>query len=158
MKEQPPKMKTIALYALLLILLLTAFTNIASTQKTKRIPYSEFLTVLQGKDNSQKITKLKINDREITGKIQKKVTIGEDGAKYDNFLTIAPEDPGLMKIIRDSGVIIEAEPPAQMSWWLNLLINWFPFILLIGALVIIFCKKCKAAEQKLLVSEKAAQE
>jgi cell division protease FtsH len=140
MKEQPPKMKTIALYALLLILLLTAFTNIASTQKTKRIPYSEFLTVLQGKDNSQKITKLKINDREITGKIQKKVTIGEDGAKYDNFLTIAPEDPGLMKIIRDSGVIIEAEPPAQMSWWLNLLINWFPFILLIGAWLYILQK------------------
>jgi cell division protease FtsH len=140
MKEQPPKMKTIALYALLLILLLTAFTNIASTKKTKRITYSEFLTILQGKDSSQKITKLKINEREITGKLQRKVTIGEDGAKFDNFLTIAPEDPGLMKIIRASGVIIEAEPPAQMSWWLNLLINWFPFILLIGAWLYILQK------------------
>lgn len=46
-------MKTVALYALLLILLLTAFTNIANTKKVERLTYSEFLNVLQGNDPGQ---------------------------------------------------------------------------------------------------------
>ncbi|MDN5280635.1 MAG: cell division protease FtsH, partial [Clostridiales bacterium] len=134
-------MKTVALCALLLILLLTAFTNIANTKKVERLTYSEFLNVLQGNDPGRKILRLKINDREITGRIQKQVTLGSSNeATTAHFQTVAPEDPGLMEIIRKTDVIIEAEPPAQMSWWLNLLINWFPFILLIGAWLYILQK------------------
>lgn len=141
MKEQQTRMKTVALYALLLILLLTAFTNIANTKKVDRLTYSEFLSILQGSDSSRKILRIKINDREITGKIQKLVSLGSGNeASTSHFHTVAPEDPGLMEIIRKSSIIIEAEPPAQMSWWLNLLINWFPFILLIGAWLYILQK------------------
>lgn len=141
MKEQPTRMKTIALYALLLILLLTAFTNIATTKKVDRLTYSEFLNILEGNDTSRKILRIKINDREVTGRIQKQVTLGSGNeATTSHFQTVVPEDPGLMEIIRKSNVIIEAEPPAQMSWWLNLLINWFPFILLIGAWLYILQK------------------
>ncbi len=141
MKEQPTKMKTVALYALLLILLLTAFTNVTSTRKVDRLNYSEFLGILQGEDPGRKILRIKINEREITGRIQKQVTLGSSSeAPTSHFLTVTPDDPGLMEIIRKSGVIVEAEPPAQMSWWLNLLINWFPFILLIGAWLYILQK------------------
>ncbi|MDD3145702.1 MAG: ATP-dependent zinc metalloprotease FtsH [Candidatus Riflebacteria bacterium] len=141
MKEQPTKMKTVALYALLLILLLTAFTNVTSTRKVNRLNYSEFLSILQGEDPARKILRIKINDREITGRIQKQVTLGSSSeAPTSDFLTVTPDDSGLMEIIRKSGVIVEAEPPAQMSWWLNLLINWFPFILLIGAWLYILQK------------------
>lgn len=142
MKEQPTKMKTIALYALLLILLLTAFTNITNTKKVEQINYSEFLSILQGKDHAgRKITRIKINDREITGRILNRVDIGtENDSTHVDFQTIAPEDPGLMEIIRGTEAIIVAEPPAQMSWWLSLLINWFPFLLLIGAWLYILQK------------------
>ena len=141
MKEQPTKMKTVALYALLLILLLTAFTNIASTKKVDRLTYSEFLSIVKGEDASRKILRIKINDREITGRIQKQVKLGSGAeASAAQFQTVTPDDPGLMEIIRNSGIIVEAEPPAQMSWWLNLLINWFPFILLIGAWLYILQK------------------
>ncbi len=141
MKEQPTKMKTVALYALLLILLLTAFTNVTSTRKVNRLNYSEFLSILQGEDTTRKILRVKINEREITGRIQKQVTLGSSSeAPTSDFLTVTPDDPGLMEIIRKSGIIVEAEPPAQMSWWLNLLINWFPFILLIGAWLYILQK------------------
>ncbi|HQB83661.1 MAG TPA: hypothetical protein PLR50_09200, partial [Candidatus Rifleibacterium sp.] len=75
MKEQPTKMKTVALYALLLILLLTAFTNVTSTRKVDRLNYSEFLSILQGEDPGRKILRIKINEREITGRIQKQVTL-----------------------------------------------------------------------------------
>lgn len=142
MKEQPTKMKTIALYALLLILLLTAFTNITNTKKVEQINYSEFLSILQGKDQAgRRITRIKINDREITGRILNRVDIGtENESTHVDFQTIAPEDPGLMDIIRSTEAIIVAEPPAQMSWWLSLLINWFPFLLLIGAWLYILQK------------------
>jgi cell division protease FtsH len=141
MKEQPTKMKTVALYALLLILLLTAFTNISSTKKVDRLNYSEFLKIVKGEDTSRKILRIKINDREISGRIQKQVTLGSSSeVQPTHFLVVVPEDPGLMEIIRSSDIIIEAEPPAQMSWWLNLLINWFPFILLIGAWLYILQK------------------
>ena len=141
MKEQPTKMKTVALYALLLILLLTAFTNIAGTKKVDRLKYSEFLKIIKGEDTSRMISSIKINDREISGRIQKQVTLGSSNeVPATNFVVIVPDDPGLMEIIRNSNIIIEAEPPAQMSWWLNLLINWFPFILLIGAWLYILQK------------------
>ncbi len=135
-------MKTVALYALLLILLLTAFTNIANTKKVDRLTYSEFLNSVKGEDQTRKILRVKINEREITGRIQRQVTLGSSTeAPTYNFHTVAPDDPGLMDIIRkNSSIIIEAEPPAQMSWWLNLLINWFPFILLIGAWLYILQK------------------
>jgi len=141
MKEQPTKMKTVALYALLLILLLTAFTNIAGTKKVQRLKYSEFLKIIKGEDTGRMISGIKINDREISGRLQKQVTLGSSNeAPTTDFVVIVPDDPGLMEIIRNSNIIIEAEPPAQMSWWLNLLINWFPFILLIGAWLYILQK------------------
>ncbi|MBF0546344.1 MAG: ATP-dependent zinc metalloprotease FtsH [Candidatus Riflebacteria bacterium] len=133
-------MKTVALYVLLLIICLTAFTNVVSTKKIEKIKYSEFLNYLQKKQkDGPRILSLRINDREITGQMM--------GVNYLNnekepmhFQTIIPDDPGLMEIIRKSDVIVEAEPPAQMSWWLNLLINWFPFLLLIGAWIYILQK------------------
>ncbi len=140
MKEQAPKMKTIALYVLLLIIFLTAFTNIANTKKVEKIKYSEFLKMLGQKANPR-VMSVKINDREITGQaVSTNLLSPEKGAVQMQFQTVAPDDPGIMQIIRDSGVTIEAEPPAQMSWWLNLLINWFPFILLIGAWIYILQK------------------
>lgn len=141
MKEQSPRMKTIALYAILLILLLTAYSNITSTVKVDTINYSEFLKILQGEDSTKKILRIKINNREITGKIQRQVVLGTNNeATTQTFRTVIPDDPGLMKIIRASGVIIEAEPPAQTSLWLNILINWFPFLLLIAAWLYILQK------------------
>jgi cell division protease FtsH len=121
--------------------LLTAFTNIANTKKVERLNYSEFLKIVKGEDTSRKILRIKINDREISGRMQKQVTLGSSNElPTTHFLVVVPEDPGLMEIIRASDIIIEAEPPAQMSWWLNLLINWFPFILLIGAWLYILQK------------------
>lgn len=142
MKEQPTKMKTVALYGILLILLLTAFTNITNTQRVTQLEYSEFLKILQGKDDQErKIERLVIDEREITGRMRVPVKMGSDvESPFQDFATVAPEDPGLMDIIRNSDAVIVAEPPAKMAWWLSLLINWFPFLLLIGAWLYILQK------------------
>jgi cell division protease FtsH len=142
MKQQPQKMKTIALYILLLIVFLTAFTNLAGTRRPKKLAYSEFLRLLDENKQGRKIISVKINDREITGQVVgPEIMSGGKEQVPQEVYTIAPDDPGLMDILRrNANLTIEAEPPAQMSWWLNLLINWFPFILLIGAWIYILQK------------------
>ncbi len=132
-------MKNFALYILVIIVLLSAF-NITGDKRVEKLKYSEFLSIIQGQDAKKRtINAVRINDREITGKLLGQEIIAGEKVVRD-FTTIAPEDPGLMPILRGVGIGIEAEPPAQMSWWLNLLINWFPFLLLIGAWVYIIQK------------------
>ncbi|MFZ2959577.1 MAG: ATP-dependent zinc metalloprotease FtsH [Candidatus Ozemobacteraceae bacterium] len=141
MKEQPNKMKNIALYVLFLIICLTAFSNITGTKKVEKIKYSEFLTNLQNPEKGRRILSVRINDREITGQMTGANFLNNEKETM-NYQTVAPDDPGLMEILRGNKgkITIEAELPAQMSWWLNLLINWFPFLLLIGAWVYILQK------------------
>ncbi len=142
MKEQPPKMKTVALYIILLIIFLTAFVNIATTKRVETIKYSEFVRMLRDKDSSRKVINVKINDREITGQmVTRNLLSGDKEMVPAQFRTVIPEDPGLMEILRETpNITIDVEPPAQVSWRLNLLINIFPFILLFGAWVYILQK------------------
>lgn len=149
MKEKPNKMRTVALYVLLFVIMLTAFTNISATKGVNRIDYSRFIELLQddNQNASERLISIVINEKEITGKIMSKVSFGsaeqtDSTTKY--FKTVIPDDPGLMDIIRKAAeekkFTVKAEPPAQMSWWLNLLINWFPFIILIAAWLFILNK------------------
>src|SRR5207344_324046 len=55
--------------------------------------------------------------------------------KYKNgeqFRTFAPEDPELVKSLRDKGVRIAAKPEDESPWYLVLLVNWLPMLLLVG--------------------------
>ena len=144
MKERPSKMRTVALYVLLLVLILTAISNLSTANDDKAYPYSEFVKLLTQDDTEavEKLTSITINEREIVGNIQQKTSIGSSkSSSKKTFHTTIPEDPGLMDLIRKAAIEkklpVRAAPPAQMSWWLNLLINWFPFIILIGAWIFI---------------------
>ncbi len=150
MKEKPNYMKTLALYILMGIVLLSVFTSIKETKNTQRYPYSWFvqrLNELDDPDAKIKLGSITINDREISGTYHNKIDLfGSDknNTKETSFRTIIPEDQGLMDLIRNAAgkgkIKVVAEPPAQMSWWLNLLINWFPFVILIGAWLYILNK------------------
>jgi len=55
--------------------------------------------------------------------------------KYKNgepFRTFAPDDPELVKSLRDKKVKIAAKPEDESPWYMVLLLNWFPMLLLIG--------------------------
>jgi cell division protease FtsH len=55
--------------------------------------------------------------------------------KYKNgeqFRTFAPGDPELVKSLRDKDVKIAAKPKDESPWYMVLLLNWFPMLLLIG--------------------------
>jgi len=55
--------------------------------------------------------------------------------KYRNggtFRTFAPDDPELMKSLRNKSVKIAAKPEDDSPWYIVLLLNWFPMLLLLG--------------------------
>ena len=49
------------------------------------------------------------------------------------FITNAPpEYPDTIRVLRQKGVRIMVEQPEQTSWYMNILISWFPMLLLLG--------------------------
>lgn len=48
------------------------------------------------------------------------------------FRTYVPKDPELITALRSKKIRITVEPPEQTSWYMNLLVTWFPMILLLG--------------------------
>tara|TARA_B100000029_G_scaffold302939_1_gene295755 strand:+ start:6751 stop:8634 length:1884 start_codon:yes stop_codon:yes gene_type:complete len=49
-----------------------------------------------------------------------------------SFQTYAPKDSNLINILRDKKVRIKVHPPEKNSWYTNLLLSWFPMIVLVG--------------------------
>ena len=76
-------------------------------------------------------------DKVETGQISEVVIQGDqirgtyaDGLTFQTYAP--PKDPDMIKILRDKGVRIVVEPPEQTSWYMNILISWFPMLLLLG--------------------------
>ena len=46
--------------------------------------------------------------------------------------TAPPKDPDLIKSLRQKNVRIVVVPPEQTSWYMSILISWFPMLLLLG--------------------------
>jgi len=70
------------------------------------------------------------------GDIQAVVIQGHDvHGSYKNgaaFKTFAPDDPELVKSLRRTNVKIAAKPEDESAWYMVLLLNWFPMLLLLG--------------------------
>jgi cell division protease FtsH len=114
--------KNIALWAIILLLLFALFNLFqqpSGRSGQSGIPYSTFLADVQG----GQIDKVTIKGRTITG-------VRKDGR---SFSTYAPNDPNLIDKLDKTGVIIDAAPADDGSpSLLNILISWFPMLLLIG--------------------------
>ncbi|MBW2598210.1 MAG: ATP-dependent zinc metalloprotease FtsH, partial [Deltaproteobacteria bacterium] len=51
---------------------------------------------------------------------------------HNRFKLYAPQDTDLIKILRQKGVTISAKPESDSPWYMNVLVSWFPMIVLIG--------------------------
>jgi cell division protease FtsH len=83
------------------------------------------------------------------------VTIQGDGisGKYSDgraFQTMTPpKDPDVVRLLREHGVRIVVVPLEQTSWYMNILISWFPMLLLLG-IWIFFMRQMQAGGGKAL--------
>src|SRR6202158_2597169 len=50
----------------------------------------------------------------------------------EHYKTYAPADPDLVKTLRAKNIQIEAKPSEGDPWWMVLLVQWFPMLLLVG--------------------------
>ena len=86
--------------------------------QSNSITYSEFWSNVE----SGAISRVSIQGGEISG-------IGKDGKP---FKTVAPDDAGLIPMLRESAVDISVKKPEETPWYLTIFISWFPMLLLIG--------------------------
>ncbi len=84
----------------------------------QRLSYSDFLNKLK----NDEIIAVKIEDQKITGIL----------ASNKRFVTYYPNDPKLVDKLISHEVQIEVKPKEESPWYMNLLVSWFPMLLLIG--------------------------
>ncbi|NGZ27361.1 MAG: ATP-dependent metallopeptidase FtsH/Yme1/Tma family protein [Magnetococcales bacterium] len=104
----------------LLVMLFNLFNQPISRDK-QAIAFSEFIQYL----DQGNVTDVAIQGRILSG-------ILNDGSTFTTYL---PEDPDLMRLLREKKVNIVAKPPEETPLFLTILISWFPMLLLIGVWV-----------------------
>ena len=111
--------KNIALW-LVIGLIMIALFNLFNQPLTpfKEIIFSDFMNQV----SSGNVEEVVIQGDYIKGKLQ-------DGKM---FRTNIVNDPDLVKFLREKNVRIQVMPPEGTSWYTNLLISWFPMLLLLG--------------------------
>ncbi len=111
--------KNLALWLVLVLIFLFLF-NIFSKQhgREPEIIFSEFIAAVD-RGEIQEVT---IQGHNIQGKYR----------NGERFKTFAPNDPDLVKMLRDKKMKIAAKPEDESPWYMVLLVNWFPMLLLIG--------------------------
>ena len=119
---------------MILIALFNIFQQPLNSQS--EIIFSEFMNQVE----SGQITEVVIQGDRISGKYL-------DGRDFETMTP--PKDPDLVRILREKGVRIVVVPPEQTSWYMNILISWFPMILLLG-IWIFFMRQMQAGGGKAL--------
>lgn len=112
--------RNVSLYLLIIIVavsIIDAFTTNKSDKS--EITYTNFMNqVQQKKVDAVQIT----DDHAIVGQLK-------DGTSFTSY---APTDSALLPALRDADVNIIAKPPEQPSWWMSMLSNVLPILILIG--------------------------
>jgi cell division protease FtsH len=85
------------------------------------VSYSELLDLI----DKGEVASVRIQGNEVTGQYM-------NGKR---FKTYVPEDPDMVKRLREKGVQITAEPPMETPWYTTALVSWLPMLILIGVWV-----------------------
>jgi cell division protease FtsH len=117
-----PNLRNFALWTIIFLLVLalvTLFQNQGSRTASTEIPYSVFLDDV----DAGRVERVVISGNEISGTISGKGT----------FTTYAPQDPRIVERLHDKKVAITARSPnADTPWYISLLANWLPLLVIVG--------------------------
>ena len=114
-----PLQKNIALWlviSLVFVLLYHLFNQPKNTPGT--LIFSDFVSTVE----KGQVTEVTIQGENISGKL----------ADGKTFKTYMPKDAQLIPLFREKNVRVSAKPAEDSPWYMNLLISWFPMLLLIG--------------------------
>ena len=118
--------KNLLTWAIIAVVLVSIFNHYASVGKEPQsLAYSEFLSNVRNGLISQVHIESSLSGNRVTGK-------GADGSE---FRTFGPPDPKLVDDLVENKVEITAEPPAERSILVDLILGVAPILLLIGVWV-----------------------
>ena len=111
--------KNLALWLVLGLMFLLLF-NVFTRQQGREpeIMFSDFWSAVQRGD----VQEVTIQGQHVHGKYQ----------SGERFRTFSPDDPELVKTLREKDIRIAAKPEDDSPWYFVLLVNWFPMLLLVG--------------------------
>jgi len=113
--------KNLMLWAVIAVVLMTVFNNFAPRPESPaKLSYSEFIK--QVHLSNVKSVLISPDNHHIQGKYH----------SGETFETNSPDDPGLIKDLFDNNVDVGAGEAKSRSLLLDILISWFPMLLLIG--------------------------
>ena len=117
---------------IVLIALFNMFNQPLNPQS--EVVFSDFMDKVE----EGQINEVVISGDNISGKYM-------DGQAFQT--TAPPKDPDLIKSLRQKNVRIVVVPPEQTSWYMSILISWFPMLLLLG-IWIFFMRQMQAGGGK----------
>lgn len=133
--------KNIALWlviSLVLVLLYHLFNQPKNSQEN--VIYSDFVNYTE----KGQVVEVTIQGESIVGKLN----------NGKSFKTYAPKDAVIIQLLKDKGVRISVKPADDSPWYMNLLISWFPMLLLIGVWIF-FMRQMQAGGGKAMAFGKS---
>ena len=133
--------KNIALWlviSLVFVLLYHLFNQPKSAQEN--IIFSDFISSAE----KGQVVEVTIQGESITGKLN----------NGKNFKTYAPKDTGMIPMLKEKGVRIAVKPADDSPWYMNILVSWFPMLLLIGVWIF-FMRQMQAGGGKAMAFGKS---
>lgn len=111
--------KNLALWLIIALIMIALFNLFNKPYEPKeQLPFSDFVAAVE----NGKVIEVKIKGNSISGRLK----------NGKAFRTYSPDDPEVVKILRQNKVKIFAEPLEESSWYVNLLLSWLPMLLLLG--------------------------
>jgi cell division protease FtsH len=104
---------------LIMIFLFNLFNKPRTTVLDKN--YSDFISAVE----NNRVLEVEAKGRNIVWK-------DVDGKHYKTY---APEDPEMIKLLREKHVVIIAKKEEEAPLWQSILFSWFPMILVVGVLL-----------------------
>ncbi len=111
--------KNLALWLVISLVMILLFNMMTQKdQEQKPITYTAFLDAVE----EGQVREVTVKGANIEGKYQDDTL----------FKTFTPDDPGMIAELRGKGVVIQAQPAEDRSFWMTLMVSWGPILLLIA--------------------------
>ena len=114
--------KNLAFWGIIILIMIFLFNFFNKPrQTTAEKNYSEFISSVE----QNRVVEVQAKGRNLTWR-------DVDGKRYKTY---APEDPEMIRLLRDKHVSIIAKKEEEIPLWQNILFSWFPMILVVGVLL-----------------------
>ncbi len=131
-----PFHKNLALWLVITLMMIMLYNLFNQQQPSETsISYTEFLSMVE----NERVSRVVLQGQELF------VT----DTNRNQFKVFSPQDSDMIRILREKGVTIEAKPPQEAPWYMNILVSWFPMIVLIGVWIF-FMRQMQAGGGKAL--------